>query len=147
MNKSERLTERVGDGIRYDNGEYIITCYPKNNKLTTVDKMAAKLCDLEDKIENKTLFELPCKVGDTVWCLQKEDGEYVGVIGEMFLAVAGNAVITAAFMYDFANDAEEAIEYYIQNTQDELSSDVEFYPLCDCFASREEAEKALEGKT
>lgn len=85
----------------------------------------------------------PCKVGDTVWCLQKEDGEYAGMIGEMFLAVAGNAVITTAFMYDFANDAEEAIEYYIQNTQDELSSDVEFYPLCDCFASRDEAEKAL----
>jgi hypothetical protein len=85
----------------------------------------------------------PFVVGDTVWCLQKEDGEYAGLIGEMFLAVVGDAVITTAFMYDFANDAEEAIEYYIQNTQDELSTDVEFYPLCDCFASREEAEKAL----
>lgn len=82
-------------------------------------------------------------VGDTVWCLQKEDGKYAGLIGEMFLAVVGDAVITTAFMYDFANDAEEAVEYYIKNTQDELSSDVEFYPLCDCFASREEAEKAL----
>ena len=62
-----RLTERSGDGIRYDNGQYIVTCYPKNNNLTPVDKMAAKLCDLEDKIENGTLVAFPCKVGDVVY--------------------------------------------------------------------------------
>lgn len=26
-----------------------------------------RLCDLEDKIENGTLIELPCKVGDTIY--------------------------------------------------------------------------------
>lgn len=62
-----RLTERSGDGIRYDNGQYIVTCYPKNNNLTPVDKMAAKLCDLEDKIENGTLVAFPCRVGDELF--------------------------------------------------------------------------------
>lgn len=28
-----------------------------------------RLCDLEDKIENGTLVELPCKVGDKVWVM------------------------------------------------------------------------------
>lgn len=47
---SERLTERIGNGIRYDNGEYIVTCYPENENLTPVDKMAVRLCELEDKL-------------------------------------------------------------------------------------------------
>ena len=31
------------------------------------DKYYIRLAELEDKIENGTLMELPCKVGDTVW--------------------------------------------------------------------------------
>jgi hypothetical protein len=67
--KKERLTERVGDGIRYKDGKYIVTCYPKNNNLSDVDEIAVKLCEFEDKIENGTLLELPCKAGDTVYVL------------------------------------------------------------------------------
>lgn len=35
----------------------------------TIDKLAL----LEDKIENGTLIELPCKVGDTVWVIDRND--------------------------------------------------------------------------
>jgi hypothetical protein len=75
---TERLTERVGDGIRYDNGNYTVTCYPKNNNLTPVDKLAAKLCDLENKIENGAVIALPCKVGDTVYAdiCDAKDGDF-----------------------------------------------------------------------
>jgi hypothetical protein len=31
------------------------------------EKIYNRLTELEDKIENGTLIELPCKVGDTVW--------------------------------------------------------------------------------
>lgn len=31
------------------------------------DMVYQKLCYLEDKIENGTLIELPCKIGDTFW--------------------------------------------------------------------------------
>ena len=130
MTERERLIELLRETFEYTRG-------------VCIDFDEAAEINADHLLANGVIMP-PCKVGDTVWCLQKEDGEYAGIIGEMFLAVAGNAVITTAFMYDFANDAEETIEYYIQNTQDELSSDVEFYPLCDCFASREEAEKALE---
>ena len=35
------------------------------------DPMYKRLQELEDKIENGTLIELPCKVGDTVyWCAE-----------------------------------------------------------------------------
>ena len=70
---SERLTKRVGDGIRYDNGKYIITCYPKNNNLTPVDEMAAKLCDLEDKIESGTLVVVPYVGADLVCVVRCAD--------------------------------------------------------------------------
>lgn len=33
--------------------------------------LGEKLTDLEDKIENGTLIELPCKVGDTVYELER----------------------------------------------------------------------------
>lgn len=69
MNKKERLTERAGNGVQYATTGYLVKCYPENNNLSPVDKMAVKLCDLEDKIEDGTLIELPCKVGQNVWCI------------------------------------------------------------------------------
>lgn len=114
-----------------------------------LDRAAAEIEDLDEKLTaaDKMIEELqkqmpPCKVGDTVWCLEKEDGEYCGVVGEMFLAVAGNAVIASAFI-DSAVDVDEELKYYIRETQDNLGVEVSFYPLEDCFTSRSEAERAL----
>ena len=86
MNKRERLTERVGDGIRYFNGQYEVTCYPKNDNLTPVDKLAVKLCDLEDKFEDGAVFTLPCKIGETVYVLMKtavDDYDYKKGVNEI----------------------------------------------------------------
>lgn len=55
----KRFTERRGDGVRYIEGRYEITCYPKNDNLSDIDKMAVRLCELEDKIESGQLVELP----------------------------------------------------------------------------------------
>ena len=38
--------------------------------LSPDDKCYIRLTELEDKIENGTLVELPCKVGDTVYCVE-----------------------------------------------------------------------------
>ena len=66
---SERLTKRTENGgVQFSNGEYWNTVYPKNeNCLTDIHRMAIKLCELEDKIEQGKILELPCKVGDTLW--------------------------------------------------------------------------------
>ena len=66
---SERLTTRLANGgVGYDNGEYFKVCYPWNEHcLTDIDRMAIKLCDLEDKIEQGKILELPCAVGQTVY--------------------------------------------------------------------------------
>ena len=68
----ERLTKRLKNGaVRYDDGEYWKACYPQNEKcLTDIDRMAIRLCDLEDKIEQGKIVELPCEIGDTVYCIR-----------------------------------------------------------------------------
>jgi hypothetical protein len=69
---SERLTTRLANGgVGYDNGEYFKVCYPWNEHcLTDIDRMAIRLCDLEDKIEQGKIVELPCRVGQVVYEVQ-----------------------------------------------------------------------------
>lgn len=66
---SERLTKRTENGgIQFSNGEYWNTVYPQNeNCLTDIHRMAIKLCDLEDKIDQGKILDLPCSVGDTLF--------------------------------------------------------------------------------
>ena len=58
--------------------EYQYDCNLCKSRQCTTDKFCIdrvdcnlynRLAELEDKFENGTLVELPCKVGDTVWCL------------------------------------------------------------------------------
>lgn len=53
--KYERLTEIIGSAIKI------------KAKDQHISRAINRLAELEDKIENRTLIELPCKVGDTVW--------------------------------------------------------------------------------
>lgn len=65
---SERLTKRTENGaVVYNDGEYWKRCYQDKKRLTTLDRMAIKLCELEDKIEQGELVELPCAVGEYVY--------------------------------------------------------------------------------
>ena len=63
---SERLTKRTENGgVRFSNGEYWNTVYPQNEHcLADIHRMAIKICDIEDKIEQGKIVELPCAVGD-----------------------------------------------------------------------------------
>lgn len=67
----DRLTIRLANGgVMYDKGEYKTVCYPWNEHcLSDVDRMAIKLCELEDKIEQGEIVELPVKVGQTIYTL------------------------------------------------------------------------------
>ena len=50
------------------NGKNIKTITSKGK--ITISDLIDRLYDLEDKIENGTLVELPCKVGDTVYFIE-----------------------------------------------------------------------------
>ena len=64
MKQYKRLTERTKHGIAVlDSGErFVLSC---GGYATT--KALNRLAELEDKIENGTLMELPCKIGDVMY--------------------------------------------------------------------------------
>ena len=69
MKEYKRLTERDmfnnADIIGLSTEKlYSELCFSETNLLT---KALNKLAELEDKIEQKVLIELPCKVGDKIW--------------------------------------------------------------------------------
>ena len=66
----KRLTERVGKGIAVKETS-------KNDNMSIWNAIE-HLAELEDKIEQGTLIELPCKVGDTVYYVC----DYGSVVGE-----------------------------------------------------------------
>ena len=63
MKDYKRLTERSGKGI----------CIKETstNDNMSIWNAIERLAELEDKIENGTLIELPCKVGTTIYHLYK----------------------------------------------------------------------------
>ena len=56
MKEYERLTKRT---------EQLGVPYSEKKLFDVIERLA----ELEDKIENGTLIELPCKVGDRIWCI------------------------------------------------------------------------------
>lgn len=85
----------------------------------------------------------PCKAGDDVWVVEREDGEAIDVSCVRYLAKCKNCVIATAFINDY--DFDETLEYHISETQERFDTDLKVYPEEDCFSTREEAERTLKG--
>ena len=60
MSDYKRLTKR------HENGEHSFM-YDYYDKTSPIKMLLNRLAELEDKIENGTLVEIPCKVGDTIY--------------------------------------------------------------------------------
>ncbi len=75
--KYERLTERYENGaVQYeDRNGYFHTFYSGNDG-DPVHALVWKLAELEDKIEQGTLKEIPCNVGDTLYTNSRWEGDY-----------------------------------------------------------------------
>ena len=83
MSEYKRLTEKVKDCFQYDlkDFKHKIGEFGDYDAFFAYSMAVKRLGEIEDKIENKTLIELPCKVGDTVYCIYhfydvEEDFEY-----------------------------------------------------------------------
>jgi hypothetical protein len=83
MKEYERLTKK---GAYYDKDDYKLDLvielderhYEKVNDIETICRKLNRLAELEDKIENGTLIELPCKVGDKLYTLCCKGYNYGG---------------------------------------------------------------------
>ena len=70
-NLYERLAEledKIERGELVENTVVTYVNMGRCNSKTLIDK-ALKYDELKTKIENGTLIELPCKVGDRIWCI------------------------------------------------------------------------------
>ncbi len=79
MEKYKRLTERVGKGISVKE--------TSTNDNKSIWNAIQRLAELEDKIENGTLIELPCKINDIVYqvCEKLNTNPFVKVPRELFI--------------------------------------------------------------
>lgn len=85
----------------------------------------------------------PCKVGDEIWVIDREDGEAVDISCIQFLAKSKGCIIGTSWINDL--DIDETIEYHINETQENFDCELKVYPDEDCFLTKEEAENALKG--
>lgn len=84
--------------------------------------------------------------GSQVWIMERDEcGDPYDISGYMFFASIGNAVIVSPFLSGI-KDLEETLDYYIEITAEEYSSDLAAFPNEDCYLTREEAEAALAKK-
>lgn len=133
----ERLT------AKYDNG-YLFALPPKNDEKALeeyVDKLSIKLGEYEDLEEQGLLLRLPCKVGDTVWCIEEfEDGfEYSGY---KFMAMCGEFVIVTP---KYSNcDFKEQLHEMERESREWEGISVDMFKKENVFLTKEEAEQALE---
>lgn len=85
---------------------------------------------------------LPCKVGEEIWVIDREDGEAVDISCVQFIAKSKGCIIATSWINDY--DIDETIAYHINETQENFDTDLQVYPDGDWFTTKEQAEQALE---
>ena len=85
---SERLTERNANGTaksrKSPKSSYMGTVYEEMAEIQA--EILNRLCDLEDKIEQGKIVELPCQIGDEVWINRYFHSKLIpqkGIVSEM----------------------------------------------------------------
>ena len=90
--------------------------------------------------EQGLLLRLPCKVGDTVWCVDVDEDDYSGMI---FMGMCGDYVIGCS-TYAHLEDAFDAqIAEMALESKENYGVEVYIYHKDDVFLTREEAEQKL----
>ena len=126
----ERLTNR------FDYCEFI-ECKWRDSELAKVDKckffdatsrdkchekaVYEKLREYEDAEEQGLLLRLPCKVGDTVWCLEENE-----CVGYVFIAISGEHYIVSAD-YVHCDDIYEQLEEMEDDTENGFEPSVSVF--------------------
>lgn len=124
--KYKRFTEKVDSGFVSE-----LDCRIAYNKL----------CAIEDKIENGTLIELLCKVGDTVYIvanidcgLAKKHGIVEGVVTEIEITIDKNVIASRIYV--------EHPFIYSERNPNLIINRYIFFPD-ELFLTKAEAEKKL----
>lgn len=101
-----------------------------------------KLASYEDAEEQGRLIVLPCKVGDIIWVIERDedDEESDDVEGYKFIAANDECVIVAVEPFGLDGSISE---YLIAEETSDFGVDVHAFPIDDIYLTRAEAEAAL----
>ena len=130
----KRLTKRYEDKYVVDPLIYI-----EPNSI--LSKVTNRLAELEDKIENGTLIELPCKVGDWLYYIY-ENKIHKAKVEEIKFNVYKHGIKNESidiFAYDFKNKLELSFYY----KEDFSRLDTETIDFVKTFLTKAEAEQKL----
>ena len=115
------------------------------NDMTACDEeILNRLAELEDKIENGTLIELPCKVGDWLYYIH-ENIIHKAKVEEIRFNVYKHGIkneFTDIYAYDFKNKREISFDY--EHGYSTVWENNEHY-FFDTFLTKAEAEAKLKG--
>ena len=126
--KYERLTEKAENGKPYFDGCLHCDLESDCGLCPYWESGLNRLAELEDKIEQGTLIELPCKVGDTCYLVYKGLGDMGRVAYKIKKVKIGN--IHYIGNNEFFTEIGEYSSYTVKFGRD-------------IFLTREEAEKRL----
>lgn len=87
----------------------------------TIIKEHNRLVELENKIENGTLIEIPCKVGDTVYFETWEDNDNtsIGVKGHKIVDFEINAIINGKYVTTYIPMKAVGIDVFLTKAEAE----------------------------
>ena len=103
---SERLTERNANGTA--KGRMSATCLADCWQNET--HILERLCDIEDKIEQRKIVELPCKIGDEKFAILPNTDVIVN--GKVYALIYQNG-----FLVEFGYNADKRFGGYSAYTQ------------------------------
>ena len=144
--KYERLKENLNVMCMHNHtqgarGRVVVLTNGRKTENQVIDEVVSDCREILDKIENGTLIELPCKVGDTIYVPWVYDGEYGVSFHEIKRIEIYKGGIDILFDVDEGNfdiDALYAVLYIYNAGRFNLSLLGERF-----FITREEAEKRL----
>lgn len=144
MGNDKRLLKRNEQGeVRYATpckGNSVQELYEEEREKDKA--IMEKLCNFEDKIENGTLIELPCKVGDWLYYIH-ENIIHKAKVEEIRFNVYKHGIkneFTDIYAYDFKNKRE--INFYYEHGYSTVWENSEHY-FFDTFLTKAEAEAKL----
>lgn len=85
------------------------------------------------------------KPGDEVWVVEREpdEGNPVEVSGYMFLAQSNDYAICCASVVHIGDDVDETLEYHVQETRENIGTELFVFPIDDCYSCKNNADDAM----
>lgn len=133
--------DRNGKAINCDSCEEVCNNIYDDCEGCPIQKCFDRLGELEDKLENGILIELPYKTGDTVYVLEYEGFAAVDYAGYIFIMANNDFAFLSPIINGESNPVEICNEFY-QRSLDYRDNSGIIVPIAEIF-TKEEAEARL----